>query len=129
LAFNSVSKEISFTASGPSGTTGYVRFVVSKTLMENLTDFKVYLDGQQVQFTATSEAQTQVLFFQYSHSSHNILIKMLTSANTVFPDLTELPTLSALLLFIGGAAIVIVTVFIGVTIRKRRGNVHKTIPK
>ena len=129
LAFSSASKEISFTASGPSGTAGYVRFVVSKTLMENLTDFKVYLDGQPVQFTITSEAQTQVLFFQYSHSSHNILIKMLSSAGSFLPDLGELPVSNALPLLLGGVAIVIVTALIGVAIRRRRGNVGKIIPE
>jgi hypothetical protein len=86
LAFNSTSKEISFTASGPSETTGYVRFIISNTLMENLTDFRVFLDGQQIQFTATSEGEMQVLYFQYSHSSHSILIKMLTSETADSPE-------------------------------------------
>jgi hypothetical protein len=86
LAFNSTSKEISFTASGPSETTGYVRFIISKTLMENLTDFRVFLDGQQIQFTASSEGEMQFLYFQYSHSSHSILIKMASSATVGSPE-------------------------------------------
>jgi hypothetical protein len=89
LAFNSTSKEIGFTASGPSGTTGYVRFVILKKVMENLTDFKVFLDGKQIQFTATSEGEMYVLYFQYSHSSHNILIKMLTSATTAPQEIQQ----------------------------------------
>jgi hypothetical protein len=86
LAFNSTLKEISFTASGPSETTGYIRFIISKMLVENLTDFRVFLDGQQIQFTANSEGEMQVLYFQYSHSSHSILIKMLTSATADSPE-------------------------------------------
>ena len=101
LAFNITSKEIQFTASGPSGTTGYVRFVFSKTLMQNLTDFQVYLDGQQVQFTATSVGDTQVLFFQYHHSSHNIVIKLLSSESQV-PEFLPAATL---LLSIGLASV------------------------
>jgi hypothetical protein len=97
--------------------------------MENLTDFKVYLDGQQVQFTITSEAQTQVLFFQYSHSSHNILIKMFSSAGSFLPDLGELPVSNALPLLLGGVAIVMATALVGVAIRRRRGNVGKIIPE
>jgi hypothetical protein len=128
LAFNSELNEISFSASGPSGTTGYVRFVISSTLMEDVTNFRVYLDGQQLQFTATSETNTHILYFQYSHSSHNILIKMLTAAAPLLPDLKELPS-TALPLLIGGIVIAIVTVLIGVTIRKRRDKAHKTIPK
>ncbi len=129
LAFNSTSKDISFTASGPSGTTGFVRFVVSKTLMENLTDFRVYLDGHQVQFTVTSEAQTYVLFFQYNHSAHTVLVKMLTSVSPIHPDIVELPASTDLSPLIGGFAVVIVTVLIGVIIAKRRGNIRKIVPK
>ncbi len=129
LAFDSVSKEISFTASGPSGTTGYVRFVVSKTLIENLTDFKVYLDRKQVQFTATSEASNQVLFFQYSHSSHNVLIRMLPTTDPLPPDITEPPPPIALPLLTCGVAVVAVTVLIGVTIRKRREDARKNNPE
>jgi hypothetical protein len=75
LAFNSTSKEISFTVSGPSGTTGYTRFLISKELMENFTDFVVYLDGQPVEFTATSEGNFQSLYFEYTHSTHQVTIK------------------------------------------------------
>ena len=86
LVFNSTSKEIGFTASGPSGTTGYVRFMILKNVMENITEFKVFLDGKQVQFTVTSEGEMYVLDFHYSHSSHSILIKMLSSAATNSPE-------------------------------------------
>jgi hypothetical protein len=110
LSFNSTSKEIQFTASGPSGTTGYVRFVFSKTLMQNLTDFQVYLDGQQVQFTATLEGDTQVLYFQYHHSSHNIAIKLLSSESQV----PEFPPAATLLVFLSFA-----TVFAAAFLRKR----------
>ena len=94
LAFNSTSKEISFTASGPSGTTGYVRFLVSKTLIANLTEFTVFLDGRQIQFNATSQGNMQSLYFTYSHSTHNILIRLPSSAVPEFPSVTILVSLS-----------------------------------
>jgi hypothetical protein len=98
LAFNSTSKEISFTVSGQSGTTGYVRFLVSKTLMDNV-DFKVYLDGNQLECNTTSEGNFLSLYFQYHHSTHIVLIKLPTtvaaqptSTNLASPSVPELPS-------------------------------------
>jgi hypothetical protein len=54
LAFNSNSSEISFSVSGPSGTSGYVRFLISKSLLGNTTNLKVYMDGKQIEYSATS---------------------------------------------------------------------------
>jgi len=45
LAFNSTSRELSFTASGSSGTSGYVKVAIAKNLVSNATNIKVYLDG------------------------------------------------------------------------------------
>jgi hypothetical protein len=93
LAFNSTSKEISFSASGPSGTTGYVRFLISKTLMGNFTELKVYLDGLQIQFNSFSEGDMLSLNFHYNHSSHDILIRLPTSAVSE-PESSLTPTTS-----------------------------------
>jgi hypothetical protein len=121
LAFNSTSKEIGFTASGPSGTTGYVRFIILKELMQNITDFKVFLDGKQLQFTVTSEGEKHVLYFQYSHSSHNILIKMLTSATTADSPETQQATPFPATLFIASAvSIAVWSVGLLVYFKKRK---------
>ncbi len=48
LAFNTTSSELSFTVSGPSGTKGYVKVSIAKSLVENVSDVKVYLDGERV---------------------------------------------------------------------------------
>ena len=93
LAFNSTSKEISFTVSGPSGTTGYVRLLISKTLMENLTDFEVYIDERQVEFNATSTGDFQSLHFEYTHSTHNVNIKLPASSAPEFPSWIILPSI------------------------------------
>ncbi len=80
IVFNSTSKEIGFTVSGPSGTTGYVQFLVSKTLMPDLADYKVCIDGQQVPCTAESAGDFQSLYFTYSHSTHHVTIKLPTAS-------------------------------------------------
>jgi len=93
LVFNSTSKEVGFTVSGPSGTTGYVQFLVSKTLMPDLENYKIYIDGQQVSCTAESAGDFQSLYFTYSHSTHNVTIKLPTLSVTEFPSWIIPPTL------------------------------------
>jgi len=76
LAFNSTSKELSFTVTGPSGTTGYVNVYIAKTLVENIADVKVYLDGDQLNYTITSIDDSWLLHFTYQHSTHTITISL-----------------------------------------------------
>jgi len=76
LAFNSTSRELSFTVTGPSGTTGYVNVFLAKTLVENIADVKVYLDGDQLNYTITSTDDSWLLHFTYRHSTHTITISL-----------------------------------------------------
>ncbi len=82
LSFNATSREIAFSVSGPSGSGGYVRFMISKTLLKNQTDFKIYLDAQQINFTASSMGDLFVLYFEYHHSSHEVTIIQYHSQDT-----------------------------------------------
>jgi hypothetical protein len=76
LSFNATSKELSFTVSGASGTFGYVRIAISKTVLPTLDDFEIYLDGQEVNFSATDEGDSFVLFFEYHHSTHEVVLRV-----------------------------------------------------
>jgi parallel beta-helix repeat protein len=76
LAFNSTSRELSFTVTGPSGTTGYVNIYIAKTLIDNIADVKVYLDGDQLNYTATSLDDSWLLHFTYLHSTHKVTISL-----------------------------------------------------
>ena len=76
LAFNATAKEISFTVSGAQGTFGYVRFAIPKTLLPTLNDFKVYMDGQEISFTATDKDELFILFFEYHHSTHEVVLRI-----------------------------------------------------
>ena len=76
LAFNSTSRELSFTVTGPTGTTGYVNVYIAKTLVDNIADVKVYLDGDQLNYTATSLDDSWLLHFTYRHSTHTIAISL-----------------------------------------------------
>jgi hypothetical protein len=101
VAFNSTSREISFTVSGENGTYGYVRFQISKTLITNMTDFKIFIDGAQISFTLSKTDSAYILYFEYHHSTHDVSIS-LPSANVdtipEFPSWILLPLLAAAML-------------------------------
>jgi hypothetical protein len=101
ITFNSTSKEISFTVSGENGTKGYVRFQISKALMENMSDFMVKLDGNETFFTVTSTDSFYVLYFEYSHSTHAVIISLpSTSPVPEFSSWVLLPLLAAMALLV-----------------------------
>jgi hypothetical protein len=81
LIFNSVTKEISFTASGPSGTTGFTNVTIAKTLITDINTLKIYVDGNETTYTSTSTDYYWLVHFTYSHSTHKVVVR-LNSANT-----------------------------------------------
>ena len=85
LAFDSSSNMLRFTASGPSGTTGFANVNVAKTLVGNIANLKVYLDGAALQYQAKSTADSWILTFNYSHSTHNISIDLGTRPSSSLP--------------------------------------------
>jgi nitrous oxidase accessory protein len=76
FAFNSTSKELTFTASGPFGTTGYVNVYIPKSLASDISDLKVYVDGYPITYSSESQSDSWVVSFIYSHSTHNIVINL-----------------------------------------------------
>jgi len=73
--FNADTQEITFNVSGPSETTGYVKIYISKTLFQYITEATVYLDGEQIYYTTSSTGESWILYFVYSHSTHNVAVK------------------------------------------------------
>ncbi len=82
LGFNATSKEIAFSVSGPTGSTGYVRFTVSKGLLGNQSDYKIYLDERQVNFTVSTMGDVFIFYFEYPHSSHLVTIALTDTAGS-----------------------------------------------
>lgn len=88
LVFNSTNLELSFTTSGPSGTMGYGLVTISKALVENITNLRVYLDGKPLESFITSTNDSWIVSFTYSHSTHHVTIVFnanvasITSSNT-----------------------------------------------
>jgi parallel beta-helix repeat protein len=101
LAFNSTDQTLSFTASGPSGTRGYTRVTIAKSLVANATNIRVYLDGSQTQYSIASTDDSWLLTFNYTHSTHKVVVNLNINA------IPEFPSLLVLLLFLITILIVI----------------------
>jgi hypothetical protein len=76
LIFNSKTSELSFTASGESGSTGYVSINIPKTLINDLSNLKVYLDGKELAFNNSQETDTWIITLTYTHSTHTIVMHL-----------------------------------------------------
>jgi hypothetical protein len=98
LAFNSTANELSFIASGPPGTMGYARVFISKELVANISDLKVYVDEGQVNYVTTSTDSSWILCFSYEHSTHDIVIAIPEFPSVLFLPLLLVSTLGAVVL-------------------------------
>ena len=76
FTFNPDSKELRFIASGTSGTKGYVNIYIPKMILSDISTLKAYIDGNQTNFTSESQADSWLISFTYSHSTHTITMAM-----------------------------------------------------
>jgi parallel beta-helix repeat protein len=90
IAFNSTSSELSFTVNGPSGTDGYVNVSIAKTLVGNVSDLKVYLDGSESEYSITSVDDSWLLMFSYAHGSHQVVVNLIVIVVSEFSSVTLL---------------------------------------
>ena len=89
FAFNSTSKELTFTASGPFGTTGYVNVYIPKSLASDISDLKVYVDGYPITYSSESQSDSWIVSLIYSHSNHNIIINLSAPSSETRGSITE----------------------------------------
>jgi hypothetical protein len=90
LAFNSTANELSFFASGLSGTKGYTKVTLAKSLVANATNIRVYLDGNQTRYSIASTDDSWLLTFNYTHSTHKVAVKLNVTPILEFPSITIL---------------------------------------
>ncbi|MEM3697185.1 MAG: hypothetical protein QXQ94_06770 [Candidatus Bathyarchaeia archaeon] len=74
LTFNSTSKTITFTVSGPTGTIGFANVTIAKSLIQDISNLTVHLDGTQIDYIYVSNEDAWLVHFTYSHSSHKVVI-------------------------------------------------------
>lgn len=86
LAFNSTTSELSFGVSGPSNTTGYVKATIAKSLIPNAENVRVYLDGNQLNYSMTLTTNSWLLEFTYPHSTHQVSVQLAASATSSPPS-------------------------------------------
>jgi hypothetical protein len=84
LSFNSTSMQLSFTVSGPTGTLGYTRIIISKQLVADGTSIRISMDGAPMNYSLTSTENSWVLYFTYHHSSHQV-VASLSQVDTTGP--------------------------------------------
>jgi parallel beta-helix repeat protein len=93
LAFNTTSWELGFSATGPSGTRGYVRVTVAKSLVANVTNIRVSLDGNESTYSVTSIDDSWLVTFDYMHSTHQVIVDLDVTKVPEFPSFFILPLL------------------------------------
>lgn len=109
LTLNATSLELSFSVSGETGTRGYVKVTIAKSLISNIADIKVYLDGNQIEYSATSQDDVWILTFTYTHSTRYVTIDLKTAIITgIPPDLTWIYIMTALIVIAILSGIVII---------------------
>jgi hypothetical protein len=74
FAFNSTSSELSFTASGPSGTRGYAQVSIAKSMVSSADGLAVLIDGNPVKYTSEGNGDFLTLTFEYFHSTHQVVV-------------------------------------------------------
>lgn len=90
LAFNTTDSSLSFTATGPSGTRGYTKVTIAKSLVANATNIRVYLDDNQTQYSIASTDDSWLLTFDYTHSTHKVAVDLNVNAVPEFPSIMPL---------------------------------------
>jgi hypothetical protein len=99
LAFNNETSTLSFNVTGPTGTTGYVKTSIPKSLQTNGENLKVYLDGKQLNYSVTNFGDSWVFTFNYSHSTHEINLHLETNASPTQPLVNEVILIAVVALF------------------------------
>ena len=124
LAFNSNSLKLSFTISGSSGTTGYTKATIAKTLVPTVTGFSVALDGKNLNFSVSSISGYWILEFSYSHSTHQVTINLANDATESPAPISIIPEFSPWFVLVLG---VVLTSVAFALVRKKLNPSHKTI--
>jgi hypothetical protein len=65
---------LSFTVNGETGTVGYAKVILPKSLMPESQNIKVYIDDKAAEFGLSAEGDSWVIGFTYSHSMHQVSV-------------------------------------------------------
>ena len=74
VVFNPENATLSFTVSGPSGTSGSTNVTIAKSVMPNGGSLKVTMDDKQLSYALADNGDSWNLGFSYTHSTHRVTI-------------------------------------------------------
>ena len=72
LAFNSTSGELDFTVSGPEGTTGYCDAYIPTSLISDVSDLTVSLNGNPISYNVESLGNAWLVSFSYQTGTNDV---------------------------------------------------------
>jgi hypothetical protein len=95
LTFNSASQELSFKVGGETGTTGYLKVYISKLLMSDASNLKVYFDQELLQPATQSAGDSWLVSFTYPHSVHTVVLALNSGTSNIQPQTQNLQYIAA----------------------------------
>ena len=74
LTFDSTNSVLSFSVSGSEETKGFTRLTIGKNLISNLNTVEVTINGIPIEYITSSFEDSWILYFTYSHSTHEVSV-------------------------------------------------------
>jgi hypothetical protein len=125
LAFDSTNNDLSFTVSGPPGTTGYVQVCIPQSLIPDISNLKVTLDNTAVGYNSLSKGDVWLITFMYHHSTHNVVMALSSEAsNSGQGSLGNL--LGNQLVLVAIIAVLVAVIAVLVILNRRKTKLAKT---
>lgn len=90
LTFDNQTSTLSFNVTGPSGTTGFVKATIAKSLLPNSENLQAQLDGSPLNYTVTLTGDSWIFTFNYHHSTHQITIHFTANQVTTQPFVSNI---------------------------------------
>ncbi len=105
LVFDVETNELNFGVEGADGTAGYVNVYISKNFLSDVSGLKVYLDGEELEFTTETQDDAWVISFEYTHSAHQVTLDLSSVAvleeNQILQVLVVALPIAVVILFLG----------------------------
>ncbi len=98
--FNSTDQTLSFIAGGSEETQGYAKITISKSLVTNLANFRVYLDDNPTEYKMLLTDDSLIITMNYPYSTHQVLIDLNINVIPEFSSWTILPLVLTITLFL-----------------------------
>jgi len=114
--FDSASRQLTFSVTGEEGTTGYVDVYIPKSLVSDVSSFKVYLDGALVAYTWASQGETWRLSSSYHHSTHQVAVTL----GSLLPSLPNQTSIEQWIAYVAVTAAIVAIVLFAVLIRRKK---------